>query len=39
MGYYWDLERVSAPDDSTVVIRTSRPRGEPDAFQRWTDGR
>lgn len=32
IGYYWDLEEVLAPDDSTVVIRTSRPRGEPDAY-------
>ncbi|HUP20930.1 MAG TPA: ABC transporter substrate-binding protein [Gemmatimonadota bacterium] len=32
IAYYWDLEEVLAPDDSTVVIRTSRPRGEPDAY-------
>lgn len=32
IGYYWDLEEVLTPDDSTVVIRTSRPRGEPDDF-------
>lgn len=32
IAYYWDLVEVLTPDDSTVVIRTSRPRGEPDAF-------
>lgn len=32
IGYYWDLEEARAPDDSTIVIRTSRPRGEPDGF-------
>lgn len=30
--YYAVLEHVRTPDDSTVVIRTSRPRGQPDWY-------